>query len=90
MYAKQPYGSRERGERKNEFSYQRPLCALVAAQGFTCDVEATQTAGRSGLIAFHPRGIYIFELKVDESAAGIPARWIQFVRCRGCRRRRSR
>ena len=69
LYAKLPYGSRERGERKNEFSYQRPLCALAAAQGFTYDIEAAQTAGRSDLIAFHPRGIYIFELKVDESAS---------------------
>ena len=29
LYAKLPYGSRESGERKNEFSYQRPLCALL-------------------------------------------------------------
>ena len=69
LYAKLPYGSREQGERKNEFSYQRPLCMLVAAQGFTYDPESAQTSGRSDLIAFHPRGIYVFELKVDESAA---------------------
>lgn len=41
---------------------------LVAAQGFTYDVEAAQTAGRSDLVAEHPCGIYIFELKVDSSA----------------------
>ena len=68
LYAKLPYGSRESFERKNEFSYQRPLCALLAAQGFRYDPEVTQTAGRSDLIAEHPSGIWIFELKVDETA----------------------
>ena len=68
LYAKLPYGSHEWGERKNEFSYQRPLCALLAAQGFRYDPEVAQTAGRSDLIAEHPSGIWIFELKVDASA----------------------
>ena len=68
LYAKLPYGSHESGERKNEFSYQRPLCALLAAQGFRYDPEVTQTAGRSDLVAEHPSGIWIFELKVDETA----------------------
>ena len=68
LYAKLPYGSRESGERKNAFSYQRPLCALLAAQGFRYDPEVTQTAGRSDLIAEHPSGVWIFELKVDETA----------------------
>ena len=68
LYAKLPYGSRESGERKNEFSYQRPLCALLAAQGFRYDPEVTQTAGRSDLIAEHSSGIWIFELKVDATA----------------------
>ena len=69
LYAKLPYGSREQGERKSEFNYQRPLCALIAAQGFRYAPEAAQTAGRSDLVAEHPSGIYVFELKVDESAA---------------------
>ena len=68
LYAKLPYGPHESDERKNEFSYQRPLCALLAAQGFRYDPEVTQTVGRSDLIAEHPSGIWIFELKVDESA----------------------
>ena len=68
LYSKLPYGPHESFERKNEFSYQRPLCALLAAQGFRYDPEVTQTAGRSDLIAEHPSGIWIFELKVDESA----------------------
>ena len=68
LYAKLPYGSHESGERKSEFSYQRPLCALLAAQGFRYDPEVAQTAGRSDLVAEHPSGIWIFELKVDETA----------------------
>ena len=68
LYAKLPYGSREAGERKNEFSYQRPLCMLLAAQGFRYDPEVYQTGGRSDIVAEHPTGIWIFELKVDKSA----------------------
>ena len=41
---------------------------LLAAQGFRYDPEVAQAQGRSDLIAEHPCGIYIFELKVDESA----------------------
>ena len=68
LYAKLPYGSHEAGERKNEFSYQRPLCMLLAAQGFRYDPEVYQTGGRSDIVAEHPTGIWIFELKVDKSA----------------------
>ena len=46
----------------------KPVCALLAAQGFRYDPEVAQTAGRSDLIAEHPSGIWIFELKVDASA----------------------
>ena len=69
LYAKLPYGPHEGFERKNEFSYTRPLCMLLAAQGFQYDPEAAQTVGRSDLVATHPCGIYIFELKVDTTAA---------------------
>ena len=68
LYAKLPYGSCEQGERKNEFSYQRPLCMLLAAQGFRYNPEVYQTGGRSDIVAEHPTGIWIFELKVDETA----------------------
>ncbi len=68
LYAKLPYGAKEKNERKNEAAYARPLCMLLAAQGFRYDPEAVQTLGRSDLIAEHPCGIYIFELKVDGSA----------------------
>ena len=69
LYAQLPYGSHEGFERKNEFSYTRPLCMLLAAQGFRYDPEVTQTAGRGDLVATHPCGVYIFELKVDATAA---------------------
>ena len=69
LYAKLPYGPHESFERKNEFSYTRPLCMLLAAQGFRYDPEVTQTRGRSDIVATHPCGVYIFELKVDATAA---------------------
>ena len=69
LYAKLPYGSLEDFERKNEFSYTRPLCMLLAAQGFQYDPEVTQTQGRGDIVATHPCGVYIFELKVDKTAA---------------------
>ena len=68
LYAKLPYGSCERGERKSEFSYQRPLCMLLAAQGFRYDPEVYLTGGRSDIVATHPAGVWIFELKVDDTA----------------------
>ena len=42
---------------------------LLAAQGFRYDPEAAQTQGRGDLVATHPCGVYIFELKVDATAA---------------------
>ena len=66
--AQLPDGSREQGERKNEFSYQRPLCMLLAAQGFQYNPEVYVTGGRSDIVAEHPTGIWIFELKVDGTA----------------------
>ena len=69
LYAKLPYGSHERFERKHEASYARPLCMLLAAQGFRYDPEAAQTEGRSDLVATHPCGTYVFELKVGGTAA---------------------
>ena len=69
LYAKLPYGPHEGFERKNEFSYTRPLCMLLAAQGFQYDIEAAQTVGRGDLVATHPCGVYVFELKVDATAA---------------------
>ena len=42
---------------------------LLAAQGFRYDIEAAHTVGRSDLVATCPNGVFIFELKVDKSAA---------------------
>ncbi len=69
LYAKLPYGPHEGFERKNEFSYTRPLCMLLAAQGFQYAPEVTQAQGRGDLVATHPCGVYVFELKVDATAA---------------------
>ena len=79
LYAKLPYGSHERFERKHEASYARPLCMLLAAQGFQYDPEAAQTEERSDLVATHPCGIYVFELKVGGTAADA----LQQIRERG-------
>ena len=42
---------------------------LLAAQGFRYDIEAAHTVGRSDLVATCPNGVFIFELKVDKTAA---------------------
>ena len=79
LYAKLPYGSHERFERKHEASYARPLCMLLAAQGFRYDPEAAQTERRSDLVATHPCGTYVFELKVGGTAAEA----LEQIRARG-------
>ncbi len=40
--------------------------ALLATQGVTSRAEDVQSNGRADVVAKHKRGIYIFELKVDE------------------------
>ena len=65
-YAAMAYGSLE--ERAHETSYARCLSFLLAAHGFRFRMEDVQADGRADVIAEHPCGIYIFELKVDESA----------------------
>ena len=66
LYAAMAYGSLE--ERAHETSYARCLSFLLAAHGFRFRMEDVQADGRADVIAQHPCGIYIFELKVDESA----------------------
>ena len=66
LYAHMAYGSLE--ERAHETSYARCLSFLLAASGFRFRMEDVQSDGRADVIAEHPCGIYIFELKVDESA----------------------
>ena len=64
LYAHMPYGSLE--GTVHEHSYVRILCTLLAAQGVTTRAEDVQSNGRADLIAEHKKGIFIFELKVDE------------------------
>ena len=67
LYAGMAYGSLE--ERAHETSYARCLSFLLAAHGLRFRMEDVQADGRADVIAEHPCGVYIFELKVDESAA---------------------
>ena len=64
LYAHMPYGSLE--ETAHEAAYQRILCTLLASQGFEYKAEDMQSNGRADIVAKHKKGIYIFELKVDE------------------------
>ncbi|MBE6383939.1 MAG: hypothetical protein E7049_13130 [Lentisphaerae bacterium] len=64
LYAHMPYGSME--EASHEAAYQRILCTLLASQGFEYRAEDVQSNGRADIVAKHKKGIYIFELKVDE------------------------
>ena len=66
LYAAMAYGSLE--ERAHETSYARCLSFLLAALGFRFRMEDVQSDGRADIVAEHPCGIYIFELKVDEAA----------------------
>ncbi len=66
FYAGLTYGSSE--ERVPEASYQRVLHTLLAAGGFDVTSEEQQAVGRADVIAKHVLGIFVFELKLDESA----------------------
>ena len=55
--------------RRHESSYARCLAFLLASQGFRFRMEDVQADGRADVVAEHPCGVYIFELKVDEGAA---------------------
>ena len=67
LYAGMAYGSLE--ERAHETSYARCLSFLLAAHGFRFRMEDVQSDGRADVIAEHPCGVFIFELKVDEPAS---------------------
>jgi len=64
LYAHMPYGSTE--ETTYEAAYQRILCTLLASQGVEYKAEDVQSNGRADIVAKHKKGIFIFELKVDE------------------------
>ena len=64
LYAHMPYGSME--EAPHEAAYQRILCTLLASQGVEYRAEDVQSNGRADIVARHKKGVFIFELKVDE------------------------
>ena len=64
LYARLPYGSKEGFV--HEYSYERILCTLLASQGVAYHAEAVQSNGRADVVAEHKKGVFIFELKVDE------------------------
>ena len=64
LYAHLPYGPKE--DDVQEFSYERVLYTLLASQGIEVVAEDRQSDGRADIVAKHKKGIYIFELKVDE------------------------
>ena len=66
LYASLPYGAKEK--KTHEHSYERNLLILLWALGIPSQAEARQSDGQADVVAVHKRGIFIFELKVDESA----------------------
>ncbi len=64
LYAGAVYGSTE--GRPHELSYARCLKFLLQGQGFRVMQEVSHASGRTDLVADHPCGSYVFELKVDE------------------------
>ncbi len=64
-YADLTYGSREKVA---ESAYQRVLHTLLAAGGFDVTSEKQQAVGRADLVAKHKLGIFVIEVKLDESA----------------------
>ncbi len=67
FYAGLTYGAYE--SRTAEAAYQRILHTLLAASGFDVRPEEPQATGRVDVVARHAEGVFIFELKVDHSAA---------------------
>ena len=66
LYASLPYGPKE--GRVQEYSYERNLLVLLKAQAIRCTTEDRQANGQADVVATHACGVFIFELKVDESA----------------------
>ena len=64
LYAGAVYGSTE--GKPHELSYARCLKFLLQGQGFRVMQEVAHAGGRTDIVAAHPCGTYIFELKVDK------------------------
>ena len=66
LFAALPYGAAE--DCVYEMNYERALKVLFEAYGLLATCEDVQSGGRADLVVEHPKGIFIFELKRDESA----------------------
>ncbi len=66
LYAGLPYGATEGNVQ--EYSFERTLVVLLKSQAMQVVAEERQADGQADVVAVHPCGVYIFELKVDESA----------------------
>jgi Protein of unknown function (DUF1703)./Predicted AAA-ATPase. len=66
LYAALPYGPKE-GD-VQEFSFERCLYVLLKSQAIRCKSEDRQANGQADIVAISAVGVFIFELKVDESA----------------------
>ena len=66
LYASLPYGSTE--ESVHEYSFERNLVVRLWSQGIRCTTEDRQANGQADVVAVSPVGVFIFELKVGESA----------------------
>ena len=64
LYAGAVYGSKE--GKVHELSYARCLKFLLQGQGFRVEQEVSHAGGRTDIVADHPCGTYIFELKVNK------------------------
>ncbi len=64
LYAAMPYGPTEGNIQ--EYSFERVLLTLLWSQAIQCRTEERQANGQADIVAEHPCGITIFELKVDE------------------------
>ena len=64
LYAGAVYGSTEK--RPHEYSFGRCLQFLLQGQGFRVEPEKAHAGGRTDIVADHPCGTYVFELKVDK------------------------
>ncbi len=66
LYAALPYGPTEKSVQ--EYSFERVLLTLLWSQAIQCRTEDRQANGQADIVAEHPCGVFIFELKVDASA----------------------
>ena len=67
LYAHLPYGAFESDV--YEANFERALVVLFRARGFDVVSEDTQSVSRADLVVTGAEGVYVFELKRDESAA---------------------